>query len=270
MSRHFVAYHNFEKRGARLDRGSSGTFETNKPLLPERGDVLWCFEGQGRPRQIRLVKRGTVLRSDKNVRATSLVRYRDAAAIDAVVNGFPWFEALREEQGNFGFGVNLIGDSGLVEELERFVAGQWADAAEEDVEALERDKRIPETTRKALIDARRGQGAFRRKLDLFWGDACAATNCSVRELLRASHIKPWRECTNQERLDPANGILLLANIDILFDRGLVGFDDRGHMLVSPRLPPSEMRALGIPIDLRQKPDAHQRIYLAYHRRKFRL
>ena len=42
-----------------------------------------------------------------------------------------------------------------------------------------------------------------------------------------------RLATNEERLDAANGILLSANIDILFDKGFVSFDERGRMLVSP-------------------------------------
>src|SRR5262245_51161055 len=133
MSKHFVAYHNTELRSASLDRGGVGSFETNKPLLPENGDVLWCFEGEGRPRQYRLVKRGIVLRADRAVGRASLIRYRDAVKVEATVNGFPWFEALRKEQTNFSFGVNQIRNLDLVTELERCAAGQWADAAEEDI-----------------------------------------------------------------------------------------------------------------------------------------
>jgi putative restriction endonuclease len=39
-------------------------------------------------------------------------------------------------------------------------------------------------------------------------------------MLRASHIKPWSDCSNRERLDPLNGLLLVAHIDALFDNGL--------------------------------------------------
>lgn len=268
MSRHFVAYHNSEMRGAELERDSRGSFETNKPVLPENGDVLWCFEGRGRPRQYRLVKRGIVIRSDANTSGPSIIRYQDATVVDAIVNGFPWFETLKEEQSNFSFGVNLIRNPSLVRELERCAAGQWADSIEEDVAAIEQDRSIPETTRKALIDARRGHGTFRKKLDIIWENACAATSCTVREVLRASHIKPWRQSTDKERLDPNNGILLSANIDILFDRGLVSFDDSGRMLVSSRLATSERRALGLPAHLRRTPDARQLPYLKYHRKRF--
>lgn len=34
----------------------------------------------------------------------------------------------------------------------------------------------------------------------------------------------------------ANGILLSANIDILFEKGFVSFDNAGRMLVTPSCP----------------------------------
>jgi hypothetical protein len=57
------------------------------------------------------------------------------------------------------------------------------------------------TTRKALIDARLGQGQFPADVAECWGNKCAVTTCGVSEMLRASHIEPWSECTNRERLD---------------------------------------------------------------------
>jgi predicted restriction endonuclease len=139
----------------------------------------------------------------------------------------------------------------------------------DDIAAIEQDPTVAdETMRDALIKARCGQGIFRKKLDERWGDACAVTNCGVRDLLRASHIKPWRKSDNKERLDPENGILLLANIDILFDKGLVSFDDRGRLLVSPRLSAADTRLLRLSGRLRRKPEERQRAYLAQHRKAF--
>jgi putative restriction endonuclease len=114
----------------------------------------------------------------------------------------------------------------------------------DDVAAIDNDPVIPdETTRKGLVDARLGQGAFRKDLDERWDNACAVTRCSIRDLLRASHIKPWKISSHQERLDPHNGILLLANIDILFEKGFLSFDNRGRMLVSERLSGPDRRPL---------------------------
>lgn len=264
---HFIAYHNVDQRGVALSRARSGFFETNKPGLPQNGDVLWCFEGAGRRKEYRLVKRTLVVRSDRHS-SGSRVHYLEADVLDAVVNGLPWFKTLFDAQGHFGFGLNQISDSGTIAEMESFAAGVRADAVEEDVDAVSGDASLSATTRKALIDARRGQGRFRSELDDHWGNACAATNCKIRAVLRASHIKPWRLSSNSERLDPANGILLAANVDILFDRGLVSFDDDGRMLTSSRVSAADLRLLGLPADLRKRPDKRQRTYLAHHRKAF--
>lgn len=82
----------------------------------------------------------------------------------------------------------------------------------EDVTRIE-ESDIPSTEKVALINARLGQGKFRKHLDMFWNESCAVTGCKIREVLRASHIKPWRECANKERLDPDNGLLLCAHLD---------------------------------------------------------
>jgi predicted restriction endonuclease len=56
------------------------------------------------------------------------------------------------------------------------------------------------------------------------------------EVLRASHTKPWADCTSdEERLDVFNGILLVANLDALFDRGLITFETNGALIVSARI-----------------------------------
>jgi len=139
---------------------------------------------------------------------------------------------------------------------------------DEDVTMINRDMTIPETTRKALIDARRGQGKFRQDLDERWGQSCAVTNCSIREVLRTSHIKPWAISSAEDRLNPENGLLLLANLDILFEKGFISFDDHGRMIVSKELSANDRRLFGLPKKLRRRPDAGERRYLAQHRESF--
>ena len=51
--------------------------------------------------------------------------------------------------------------------------------------------------------------------------------------LVASHCKPWRDSTNEERLNGENGLLLTPSIDHLFDRGFIGFEDSGKLIISP-------------------------------------
>jgi hypothetical protein len=404
---HFVAYHNVDERGSRLWRGEgSGSFETSKPSLPRKGDVLWCFEGEGRPKTFTLVKRGIVTKITRNAKALSLVRYRTSSAIEpAEVNSLSWFPKLFRSQGSFGFGLNAISDPDIVDQLEGYAAANagadrprftelcaytlkhssdldkygdgethtietkgriWARfvklladrkegevipvlfapaekfvritgcadlvsvrtakkdginsftftnfrrlsppllkaslkrdygeplggfrrdhaicrtpkdladrcvlstaSADQDVALIEKDKAIPETSRKALIDARLGQGKFRQDLEKRWDGACAVTGCSIREVLRASHIRPWARATNEDRLDPQNGLLLLANLDILFEKGFVSFDNKGRMLVSKDLSAGDRRLFGLPMKLRRPPDEGERRFLAQHRKSFK-
>jgi len=114
------------------------------------------------------------------------------------------------------------------------------------------------------IQARRGRGKFREDLLQVWGGACAVTGLACSEVLRASHIKPWAAATAAERLDPNNGLLLSANLDVLFYRGLISFDARGGMLVSRWVSPAHCQALGLPQPLRFVPDGVA-ASLQYHR-----
>jgi len=143
-----------------------------------------------------------------------------------------------------------------------------AETLPQDLEYINSDKTIDATTRPLLIDARIGQGKFRDDVMMRWGGACAFSGCTTPEALRASHIKPWRDCSNDERLDPANGLILTPNLDALFDRYLISFDDNGQILVSSRLSKEEQKILGVRDgSLLRKPDKKQCSYLAHHRNK---
>ena len=89
---------------------------------------------------------------------------------------------------------------------------------------------LSETERKQIILARNGQGSFRSALEEYW-ISCAVSAVTMPEFLRASHIKPWRDSTNQERLDPFNGLLLNAHLDIAFDLGFISFKDDGSIMI---------------------------------------
>ena len=145
----------------------------------------------------------------------------------------------------------------------RIPSADWADAAS-DIVALGERTDAP-TSRQALIDARIGQGRYRIGLLALWDGRCAVTGCAVREVLRASHVKRWRDSSDTERLDARNGLPLVATLDALFDAGLISFDDGGNMLVSSGLESSERGMLGVPAALRRKPDTALRRYLAEHR-----
>jgi predicted restriction endonuclease len=123
-----------------------------------------------------------------------------------------------------------------------------------------------------LVRQRAGQERYRNALLSYWGGTCAVTGVSATEALRASHAKPWAECADDaERLDAFNGFLLVANLDALFDRFLISFDDAGHLLTSTRLSQSDLPRLGIHSGMRLRWLASEhRHYLQWHRERFLL
>jgi predicted restriction endonuclease len=117
-----------------------------------------------------------------------------------------------------------------------------------------------------LVVQRVGQGLFREALLRRWSGRCAITGVDVPEFLRASHIKPWAHCASDaERLDPDNGLLLVANWDAAFDHGLVTFTDVGTVEWSARLPMSVRETLGMTSCSLPIGGAAMRRYLEWHR-----
>ncbi|TNE67067.1 MAG: HNH endonuclease [Rhodobacteraceae bacterium] len=96
---------------------------------------------------------------------------------------------------------------------------------------------LPKSTEAERVVVQRvGQEIFRSQLLTYWQHTCPLTGISDSSLLRASHIKPWRDCpTDAERLDVHNGLLLSALWDAAFDNGLVSFDLCGAPIFSPQL-----------------------------------
>ncbi|MEO2282094.1 HNH endonuclease [Pseudoalteromonas pernae] len=131
------------------------------------------------------------------------------------------------------------------------------------------DETLDATARKALIDARVGQGKFRSDLINYWCK-CAVTGCDFKPLLKASHIKPWKVANNYERLDKYNGLLLCANLDELFDKGYISFNDDGSIIISKNLPIAVRKLLGIPRSIKINLDKKHSQYLAYHRKEILL
>lgn len=133
-----------------------------------------------------------------------------------------------------------------------------------DLEAVEHDASVGETERVQLQKARLGQGNFRAKLEAKWG-SCCVTGCKIREVLRASHIKPWKDCNNGERLDGDNGLLLVANIDALFDRGLISFEADGSIIRSKSLSTADLKMLTGSRVARIEFNPQQASYMRFHR-----
>jgi len=101
------------------------------------------------------------------------------------------------------------------------------------------------TERKGLVTSRVGQGAYRKSILFRWNYKCAVTNYSKKEILIASHIVPWKDSTNEERLDVDNGILLSPVYDALFDQALISFENTGKIILSSSLEKTNYKDLGV-------------------------
>lgn len=121
------------------------------------------------------------------------------------------------------------------------------------------------TFREQLVRARRGQGVFRANV-LLREDSCRVTRVSEPRHLKASHIKPWRDASDEERLDGANGLLLSPHIDHLFDEGYITFSREQELVIVPEVRDKLLDAWGIDAGVRVGEFSHQQnAYLEYHR-----
>ena len=121
------------------------------------------------------------------------------------------------------------------------------------------------TFKDQVIKARRGQGVFRANVMLV-EEGCRVTHVTDRKHLRASHIKPWRDATDTERLSGENGLLLSPHIDHLFDQGYITFSNTEQLLVVPDVRPGLLDKWGIDAGARVGTfDREQQAFLDYHR-----
>jgi len=127
---------------------------------------------------------------------------------------------------------------------------------------------MPNTTEiERLVVQRVGQQVFREALIDYWQGRCPVSGLAIPGLLRASHIKPWAVCCDDnERLDVYNGLLLAPHLDALFDAGWATFDSTGELRLAAGLDSAAREALGIlrPLKTISLVERHQ-IYLAFHR-----
>jgi predicted restriction endonuclease len=131
-----------------------------------------------------------------------------------------------------------------------------------EVNQIKNDNTLTVLEKESIILSRVGQGKFRKELIDLW-KGCAISKFDDTRFLIASHIKPWEQSSNQEKIDKFNGLLLLPTYDKLFDLGFFSFNDNGSIIISKFL--NQYNKLGIDsnivIDIKYKNVQ----YLKYHR-----
>ena len=125
------------------------------------------------------------------------------------------------------------------------------------------------TERSGLITSRVGQGYYRQQILDKWNGTCPVTGCTIKKILISSHIVSWSESNDDERLDVENGILLSPNIDSLFDKHLISFEDDGSILISEKINSLNRESLNINNDIEIPVTEGMKKYLKRHREKFK-
>jgi hypothetical protein len=109
----------------------------------------------------------------------------------------------------------------------------------------------------ASICRRQGRPEFREKLFVAYSGRCAITGTNVKETLEAAHILPY---DGPKTNHVANGLLLRADLHVLFDLGLIGVDPSEFKVVlSPQLRKTyyaefEGRRISVPSEANLQPN----------------
>jgi 5-methylcytosine-specific restriction protein A len=128
----------------------------------------------------------------------------------------------------------------------------------------------PNTTeRSGFITSRVGQGAYRKRIIHRWQYRCAVTGFDKLDVLVASHIVPWSQSNNDERLDVHNGILLSPTYDALFDRHLITFNNNGKIVLSNHIEEKAFNKIGVTGNERiDELSQYNLSYISRHKREF--
>ncbi len=168
---------------------------------------------------------------------------------------------ISNELGRIMLDISRLNNHDISDYISEFQINIMDHIIEENI----RNDRIPETEKEQLIKARVGQGLFRQRLEHV-ENKCRLTGITDKRLLIASHIKPWRNSNNIEKLDGENGLLLSPHVDRLFDRGWISFTDHGRILCSN----NEIKQVMVSWNLNPGMNVgsftnSQKHYLQYHR-----
>lgn len=255
-----------------IGRAVSGAYEAPKPL--EFGQVGAYWELIGWRIDVQFVELAHRIRPSEHIERLRPYLPAKYSALQTNGNGLQSVYLTELDERLAWQLVDLIGSEarGVVQgwsaeesALTQVLVGQ----AQWEAHQLEelRASAISETSKQALVLARRGQGLFRARVAAV-ERRCRVTGIENLEYLKASHTKPWRDASNEERLDGENGLLLSPDVDHLFDRGLLSFEDSGRVLISPVADLGAIELLGLKEALSRNVgsfSAGQRGYLCFHR-----
>lgn len=196
---------------------------------------------------------------DANISSKNLIAIQSYTSFRGVAEQLVNYSVFKERNS---IGKNMY--SCALSSYKDFLSMTCQVEVSEDIDQIIHDPSINATDKSVLVRTRIGQGKFRENLIKFWR-GCAVTGYESTQFLVASHIKPWRDANNRERLDTYNGILLLPNLDKAFDLGYISFNERGRIIASEFIESPDV--LGIQDGMKIELSKQHQDYLAYHREK---
>jgi len=195
--------------------------------------------------------------NDADISHQNLIAIQSYSTINDVAEKLAEYSVFMEKNTK---GNNMY--SCALNSYKDFLATTCQAQVTEDIEQIISDPSTDSTQKSMLVNTRVGQGKFREKLIKYW-KGCAVTGYTSTQFLVASHIKPWRDANDNERLDQFNGILLLPNLDKAFDLGYISFSEKGELTTSKFIEAPEI--LGIEVNMKIDVVRQHQDYLAYHR-----
>lgn len=162
--------------------------------------------------------------------------------------------------------------------VEEYLAKIYDRAVEKEPERMQcRGYLAPGIDREVKGKARVGQQELRNRALFLTGYRCCVTGNSMPELIIASHIKPWRASTPEEKTDIHNVLCLDRDLDGLFDAHRMTVTADLEVKYDPCLPKEIGEELfeanfarfdRLREDCISKANEPGEIYLALHNREF--
>ncbi|MBU9674402.1 HNH endonuclease [Planococcus sp. CP5-4] len=100
-----------------------------------------------------------------------------------------------------------------------------------------------------------------------WQNKCAICGLDNPALLKAAYSKPWKDSSDAERIDPANGLLLCANHAALYESGQISFTGIGTLRMSAAIQ-SQASRYGLKKNMRIAANDSNTAFFRWHRNNF--
>lgn len=113
---------------------------------------------------------------------------------------------------------------------------------------------------------RRSKKQFNSSLVNLWNSECPLCGIDIDAALAASYAKPWKDSTDDERLDPHNGILLCANHAALYTAGLIAFTGGGQLHIASKIPEAQYAVYGLNKSVKVPASPEHAPYFRWHKR----